>query len=120
MQIKPFIKTNITLVNKKTHIPTDYDYYIGRPSILGNPYSHKKDSIADIIVKNREIAIDSYRTYFYNKIEKNGKDFINELDKLLFFYKENKHINLVCWCYPKRCHGEIIKEYLEEKMKNDI
>lgn len=120
MQIKPFIKTNITLVNKKTHTPTEYDYYIGRPSILGNPYSHKKDSIADIIVESRDIAVDSYRNYFYKRINDNDDKFINELNKLYNYYKENKQLNLVCWCYPLRCHGEVIKEYLEEKIKSNI
>ena len=113
MYIKPNIKTNINIVNKKNHIPTEYDFYIGRPSILGNPYSHKKESIANIIVESVDIAIDSYKEYFYNKIKCDDIDFINELNILLSFYKENKKLNLVCWCYPKRCHGEIIKEYLE-------
>lgn len=120
MILTPFIKTNITIVNKKTHIPTEYDYYIGRPSILGNPYSHKKESIADIIVKNREIAIEKYKEYFYERIGCDDKNFIDELDKLYHFYKEHHKLNLCCWCYPLRCHGEVIKEYLDNKLKSDI
>lgn len=119
MQIKPFIRTNIKIVNKKNHIPTEYDFYIGRPSILGNPYSDKKESIADIIVSNRDEAVDSYKKYFYERI-KSDDVFKDELNKLYVFYKEHHKLNLCCWCYPKRCHGEIIKEYLEDKMKNNI
>jgi len=33
----------ITVVNKYKHVPTRDDVYIGRGSILGNPYSSIKD-----------------------------------------------------------------------------
>lgn len=29
------------VVNKRYHIPTQNDVYIGRPSIFGNPYTYK-------------------------------------------------------------------------------
>jgi len=32
--------TNINVVNFKTHTPTENDIYIGRGSILGNPYTY--------------------------------------------------------------------------------
>ena len=120
MNIQPFVKTNINIVNKKNHIPTEYDFYIGRPSILGNPYSHKKESIANIIVKNSDVAVDFYKEYFYNKINIGDVEFLKELNKLLIFYKENKKLNIVCWCYPKRCHGEVIKEYLEKLFAHNM
>ena len=92
-------------------------FYIGRPSVLGNPYSHKKESIADIIVGTRDKSIDLYEKYFYDKIENNDILFISELNKMLDFYKENKELNICCWCSPKRCHGDIIKDYLEKEIK---
>lgn len=117
MEIKPFIKTNIKVVNIKNHIPTEYDFYIGRPSVLGNIYSHKKQSIADILVDSRDEAVESYKEHFYKRILSDDKDFKNELNKLYYFYKEHHKLNLCCWCYPKRCHGEVIKEYLDDRLK---
>lgn len=120
MILQPFIKTNIKLVNIKNHIPTEYDFYIGRPSVLGNIYSHKKESIADIIVESRDVAVDKYKEYFYDRIESGDKVFIDELDKMYNFYKEHGKLNICCWCFPKRCHGEVIKDYLENKLRNEF
>ena len=50
---------------KETHEGPN-NYYIGRPSILSNPYSHIKDktTLASFVVKTREEAIDQYNHYF--------------------------------------------------------
>lgn len=120
MILTPFIRTNIKLVNIKNHIPTEYDFYIGRPSILGNPYSHKEHSIADVIVDSTNESIDLYKKYFYGRIESGDKDFIDKLDKMYDFYKEHGKLNICCFCFPKRCHGDIIKEYLENKLRNEF
>jgi len=111
------LNDSIKVVNKYTHIETEYDYYIARPSILGNPYSHNKNSIAKYYVESRNIAIDKYKNYFYEKINTDN-EFKNEINKLIKIYKENKKINLVCWCKPKKCHGDIIKEYIIKKIKD--
>jgi hypothetical protein len=46
----------IKVVNKYSHIPTSNDIYIGRGSILGNPYTHLpiKNTKAFIQYKTRE------------------------------------------------------------------
>lgn len=119
IQIKPFIKTNIHIVNLKTHIKTDYDFYIGRPSVLGNPYTYLDKSIAKIKLDSRDDAIESYRVYFYKQIETNV-EFINEINKMLDCYKNNHILYLCCWCHPKPCHGEIIKKYLENEIRKLI
>lgn len=109
--LTPIIKSNINVVNIKNHTPTDYDVYIARPSILGNPYSHKKESIAEIIVDKRDDAIKLYKEHFYNNVDK--KEYKTELDKIINIYKQYGKVNLVCFCKPKGCHGDIIKSYLE-------
>jgi len=111
------LNNSIIVVNKHNHIDTKYDYYIARPSILGNPYSHNKNSLAKYYVDSRNIAIDKYKDYFYQEIEINN-DFKNEINNVINFYKEKKKINLVCWCKPKKCHGDIIKEYIIKKIKD--
>lgn len=89
--------------------PTDA-IYVGRPTIVGNPYSHvvstrKRPSLANIIVESREEAVKSYRKYFYEslKVNKEFRDFVMSL----------QGHDLVCWCAPKPCHADVIAEYLD-------
>jgi hypothetical protein len=39
---------------------------------------------------------------------------------LLELYKEKGKLELVCWCNPLACHGDIIKEYLENRDISDV
>ena len=74
-----------------------YDVYIGRPSIFGNPFSVKE--------YGREGCIEKYREYFYKRIKEDVK-FKEEVLKL-------KDKVLGCFCKPLACHGDVIKEYLD-------
>lgn len=75
-----------------------FDIYIGRPSIWGNPFSHKSDTLAEFKVSTREEAISKFTKYLLNNQEL--------LDKV----KELKGKVLGCWCFPDSCHGEILAE----------
>lgn len=110
-------KLCISVVNMSDHIPTEYDYYIGRPSILSNPYTHKKyTKYAKILVNSRDESISSYEQYFNENIR--NEEFRNEITKILELYKKHNKLNLVCFCKPKSCHGDFIKKYLENKLLN--
>ena len=74
-----------------------YDVYIGRPSIYGNPFSVKE--------YGREGCIEKYKEYFYKRIKEDVK-FKEEVLKL-------KDKVLGCFCKPLACHGDVIKEYLD-------
>jgi len=79
-----------------------YDVYIGRPSKFGNPYSHLDGTLAEYRVKNREEAIEAYRSY----ILKNPA--------LMAEILELRGKRLGCFCPPGlACHGDIIVEILE-------
>lgn len=109
---KKKLENNIQIVNKLKHIETEYDFYIGRPSVLSNPYSHNKNSkYAKYFVNTRKEAINEYELYFNDKIKTNTK-FSIEIDKMLEIYNKYGKLNLVCFCYPKSCHGDILKKYL--------
>ena len=45
-----------------------------------------------------------------------NKKVIDELNRLYLIAK-NGDLNLGCWCAPTPCHGDIIKELLDEKLK---
>jgi hypothetical protein len=85
-----------TVVNK---YKSEFDVYIGRPSIFGNPFSIGKDG-------NRAVVIKKYKAYFKTRIAKDSH-FKQEVLKL-------KDKTLGCYCKPQVCHGDIIKEYLDK------
>lgn len=80
----------------------DYDEYIGRGSIWGNPYSHKHGTKAQYVVGSRQEAIDKYREYVLNR-----PDLMSELITL-----DGKVLG--CYCKPLACHGDVLLELLED------
>ena len=100
--------------------------YIGRPSILSNPYTHLDlhKTKAKYKVNSRDEAIDKYREYLIYEIQNNNTEIINELYRLVEIVK-NRTLILSCYCFPLRCHGEVIKEMIElildlEKEENQL
>ena len=83
----------------------EYDVRVDRRSILGNPYYMHSE-------EERDEVCEKYKAYFYKKIEED-MNFKTEIDRLANIYRKYGQLNLFCWCAPKRCHAETIKEYLE-------
>lgn len=76
------------------------DYiYIGRGSPFGNPFKIGEDG-------TREEVIEKYRHYFYDRLswDSNFKEKVESLRGCV----------IGCFCKPQPCHGDIIKEYLDE------
>jgi hypothetical protein len=73
-----------------------YDVYIGRGSKWGNPYKIGVDG-------TRGEVIEKYRDYILN-----NKELLDDLPEL-------KGKILGCWCSPKRCHGEVLLELIEQQ-----
>ena len=71
---------------------TDTAVYIGRPSKWGNPFTIGRDG-------TREEVIKQYEEYFLSNIPLQEQ--IHEL----------KGKDLVCWCAPLACHGDILLKY---------
>lgn len=107
----------ITVVNKYKHQPTVNDVYIGRGSVLGNPYSSIKDrdTKASVICDSREESVVKYKQHLEMAIKDKIKPITNELNRIYKLAKEGD-VNLVCFCSPKLCHGDVIKEILESKL----
>ena len=80
---------------------------VDRSSILGNKFKMKNNSLEE---RNR--VCDEYYKYFMKNVKKEG-EFRNEVIKIYRMVKAGKKVALGCWCYPKRCHAEIIKEFIE-------
>jgi hypothetical protein len=99
----------ITVANKRTHKPTPRDIYIGRPSAIGNPYTHiPKGTIAEYVVSSRDEAISRYKEWLLDKIAKNDKPVMSALSSI------KPDSVLVCWCDPLPCHGHVIAGLFKE------
>ena len=107
----------IKIVNKHRHNPNENetDIYIGRGSVLGNPYTSisDKQTKAKYITNSREESIEFYEIYLREKIKEKDKVICSELNRLWLLSK-TKDLNFVCFCSPKKCHGDIIKKIIEE------
>lgn len=95
----------IEVVNKKQF--KGEGVYVGRPSVLGNPYSHLEVSVAKFKCATREEAIEMYKGWLRCEY-KNGGNVKAELDRLVGLYKRQDLV-LVCWCKPLNCHAEFIR-----------
>lgn len=108
----------ITVVNKHKHKPTDNDFFIGRGSPLGNPFTSKELSTtkAKFQCKTAEESIEKFRNDILEKIKNKDKEVCDELNRI-WKHLQKKDVNLVCYCKPKICHGDIIKEIIESRIE---
>lgn len=91
------MKTKVVNITK---IGQEYDVYIGRPSIFGNPFVIDKDG-------TREEVVSKFKDYFYDRIEWD----------LVFraAVEELRGKVLACYCAPLLCHGNVIAEFLNRR-----
>lgn len=107
----------IRVVNKYKHTPTETDVYIGRGSVLGNPFTGSKDlpkTKAKYQVANREEAVAAYKDYLYQEIANDNVDFLTAINTICELGSGEAVVNLICFCAPKACHGDIIKGLCDE------
>lgn len=93
----------INVVNKRTGGRGEY---CGRPNPLGNPFPMRGEA-------TRDAVCDQYQQWFETKVKSNDPAVMTELRKLYRIWKRDGQLNLVCWCAPKRCHCDTIKQFLE-------
>ena len=93
----------ITIVNHY-QLELGDNEYIGRGSVLENPFG-----IKDI---PEEEAISKYKKWLYDQLAAGNTEIIEELDRLAQIAISTGKLVLRCYCAPKRCHGEIIKELI--------
>lgn len=103
----------VTIVKYKSNPDSEY---VGRGSILGNPYKITP-------TQTRDMVCDLYEKYFYNRLLTDDgnygshyhcSEFINELRRLYKKGKEQGYLKLGCFCAPQRCHAETIANYLRQ------
>ena len=82
-----------------------WECHVERSTPVGNPFYLNRES-------ERDFVCDKYKEWFYDTIH--TQDFHDYLKRLTLKYKKYGKLHLFCWCAPKRCHAETIKEYLEK------
>lgn len=107
-------KIVINVVNHYHLSKQDYQgtEYVGRGSPLGNPYSHRQGTKAEVVVSTVLEAIELYRAWLIDQIRSENQEIINELDRLAQIAIATGRLNLRCYCAPKPCHGQVIREVI--------
>ncbi len=93
-------------------------FYVGRSgsyrkelgedlSGLGNPFVMGRDG-------GREEVVEKYGKWLFPKLRKG----VESKEKELFFriveeVESGNDIELVCWCKPALCHGDVLKKFVE-------
>jgi hypothetical protein len=72
-----------------------YDVFVGRPSKWGNPYREGRDG-------SREEVINKYEA------------FVRSRPDLLASLPELRGKRLGCWCWPQKCHADVLARMAEE------
>lgn len=89
-----------------------FDIYVGRgswkgqSSVLGNPFSHHKGTLALYLVGSREEAVSAFEGYARERI-KTDPEF-----RAAILACRGKRLG--CWCAPLLCHAEIILKLADE------
>lgn len=100
----------ITVVNKHHG---KIGEYIGRGNPLGNRFSHMQNTRAEFIVGSRDEAVDRYEGWLTERMEVRDQEILTELYRLKQL-AESGPLNLVCFCAPRRCHGDVVKKVIEK------
>lgn len=102
----------ITVVNKYTFKPEvgDVVIYIGRGSPLGNPWPIKAGTS-----ETREVVIQRYKDNLPGKLS--NEQTAQALNYIEQRVRDGCNVKLVCFCKPRACHGDWIKELVERNLE---
>lgn len=89
--------------------------YVGRKMVhragspLGNPYKLTKES-------ERAEVCERYEAWLRAWLEVPSSTVAQEIERLTELARQGGLI-LACWCAPKLCHADVIKEVIEDRLK---
>jgi len=108
----------IKVIHKKDSDKYKNVIYVGRGSDLGNPYTsiQGRETLAEFVVDSRGESIAMFKEYLLDCINKKDEKVCNSLNHI-YSLSLKSEVYLSCYCKPKSCHGDIIKEIIESKIK---
>jgi hypothetical protein len=84
-----------------------YDIRVDRANkILGNPFVCHDDALREGVCE------------MYANIDK-PTEYWEEIERLKDIYLKHNKLNLFCWCAPKQCHAEYIRDAILLAIKRD-
>jgi hypothetical protein len=107
----------IKVIHKKDADKYDNVFYVGRGSALGNPYTSIQDrqTQAEFVVDSRKESIQCFKDYLLKKIEEKDDKICVTMNEI-YTSALKGDVYLACYCKPKSCHGDVIKEIVESKI----
>jgi Domain of unknown function (DUF4326) len=95
--------------------------YIGRngmrygefDSPLANPFPMASEA-------DRDAVIEQYRLWLWKEVKRGEGKVWDELIRLLGLLRSGHELKLVCWCAPRKCHGDVIKACLLWMLREGI
>lgn len=101
----------IRVVNLKNYKakPNEILVKVDRTTPVGNPFFMKGES-------QRNEVCDKYEKWFAKQLELDDNFKFKEYLKNIIIKAQTNDIALGCWCYPKRCHAETIKRFVEDAL----
>jgi len=99
----------ITISNMRNYKPSQpHHVRVDRANVLGNPFTMKSEDKRDTVC---DLYIDWLGDKLIQPIE-NAQQ--REIARLKQLYKQYGTLTLFCWCAPKRCHTETIRDIILE------
>lgn len=104
------LEDNIVVVSaRQTGTPTPPGFTevkISRPSVLANPYRMKNP-----LETERRKVIKEFKKFLTKEEQwKEASPVREEILSLAARLKGGEKIALKCWCAPKKCHGDVIRD----------
>lgn len=101
----------ISVVNVRTAERSADNYYIGRPSTLGNPFVIGVDGSRDEVVAQYE----RWLRHHMRAATPTGDNVRTELRRIKARCEQGFPVKLGCFCAPAACHGDVIKRIIESE-----
>ena len=105
----------VTVVNRYKDTFTDY---IGKGTVFGNSLA-----TVGMTVKQRDAACDGYHKYFHGAMTGQAATpgevrLRKAVSVLINRVRAGEQVILGCFCKPKRCHGDIIADYINKHVSD--
>ena len=108
---------SVQIINLRTK--QHYDFRCDRQSPVGNPYFMHNEGERDLVcekylklfdrIMHDDSLADNAKSRGMTSTVKEFRDYIHRIEK---HYATHGTVTLACWCSPKQCHCETIREWI--------
>ena len=108
---------SVQIVNLRT--TKTCDFRCDRMSPVGNPFIMRSEADRDTVCDNYETLFD--QTMHDTTLDDNEKafgmtgtvkEFRTYINRIVEHHRQHGSVTLGCWCSPKRCHCETIRQWI--------